>query len=143
MAQVSEIAYYHSAPIWRPQHCQTPPPRGEAPPNDAGSCAAGLFSPSGLPLTKDSDCQQPQSVLELDRREEIADAARDLPRVARRAFRKSPRSCSLGIADSAWSLATGSPLGIILNAAGLTLGSKPKAVEACSYIYEVKRSFDV
>lgn len=79
----------------------------------------------------------------LERREEIADTARDLQRVTRRAFRQNLRSCSLGIAGSAWSLATGDPLGFILNAAGLTLESKPSAVTAYSYIIEVQRSFDV
>ena len=64
----------------------------------------------------------------LERREEIADAARGLQRATRRAFRKNLRTCSLGIAGSAWSLAAGDPFGFILSAAGLTLESKPEVV---------------
>ena len=79
-----------------------------------------------------------------DRREEITHAAQSLHRSTRLALGKNLVGCSLGIGGSAWSLATGDPIGAVLAAVGLIpnfIGA-PKTVSAYSYLFSVQGRFD-
>ena len=80
----------------------------------------------------------------LERRQEIADAARDIQRSTRQALGKDLRSWSLGIAGGVWSAATGDPIGLALTAAGVVSGivpSVPEKVSAYSYLFAANRAF--
>ena len=80
----------------------------------------------------------------LERRQEIADAAHDIQRFTRRALGKNLASWSLGIMGSAWAVATGDPISLILAAAGLINESIPnshKMVSAYSYLFQANRMF--
>ncbi len=83
----------------------------------------------------------------LERREEIADAARDLQRNSRKALGLNLPSCSLGIFGCVWSLAAGDPIGVVLSALGLGdsirrwEGADSTSVDAYSYLFRVEKSF--
>lgn len=84
----------------------------------------------------------------VQRREEIADAARALQRDTRSAFGLKLAARGLGIAGAAWSIANNDPSGLIFKAAGVALRAaghaiKPKAevVAAYSYIFDIKSNF--
>ena len=84
----------------------------------------------------------------LERRQEISDAAHDLQRTTRRAFKLNLPSWSLGIAGSVWSAANMDPLGAVLSAAGLFTGRQDSnvagasKVSAYSYLFRVARTFN-
>ena len=82
----------------------------------------------------------------LQRRQEIADAAHDIQRSARRKLGKNLASWSLGITGSVWSVAAGDPIGLLLTAAGVISGivpSDPKRVSAYSYLFTANRTFEM
>ena len=87
-------------------------------------------------------------VLLLERRQEISDAAHDLQRTTRKAFKLNLPSWSLGIAGSVWSAANMDPLGAVLSAAGLLTGTRDSnvaganKVSAYSYLFQVAQTFD-
>ena len=85
------------------------------------------------------DNPEEREALLLERRQEIADTARDIRHSTRRAFRKNLSSWSLGLAGGAWGLGTGDPLGVALAACGLIpeLFGKPERVTAYSYLFSV------
>lgn len=70
-----------------------------------------------------------------DRREELADAAHELRRVARKAWRRPLATFGLGIAGSAVALSAGNPVGAGLSAAGALLGLKRQADPASAFSY--------
>ena len=79
-----------------------------------------------------------------ERRQEIADAARELQRCTRQTLRKDLTSWSLGIAGSVWSITTGDPIGLALTAAGIIpklVPSSPKMVSAYSYLFHANNTF--
>ena len=90
-----------------------------------------------------------RSKLLLERREEIADAARDLQRRTRKALGRNLRSCSLGILGCAWTVATSDPFGAALSALGLEesirtwQGADSTRVDAYSYLFRVEKNFGV
>ena len=71
----------------------------------------------------------------LDRREELADAADEIRRLARRSWRRPLATFGLGIAGSAVTLAYGNPLGAGLTAAAALLGLHRQADPASAYTY--------
>lgn len=78
----------------------------------------------------------------LERREELSDAAHELQRKARRAFRKNLAGWSFGMAGAAWAVGAQDPLGLVLAAAGLgstAVPAKKDAAAAYSYVFEVER----
>jgi len=84
----------------------------------------------------------------LDRRQELADHARELQKASRSALATDLASWSLGIAGSVWSGTTGDPIGVALGAAGAIapqlLGAAFPAngvVGAYSYLFEAHRRF--
>ena len=79
-----------------------------------------------------------------ERLQEIDDAAHDLRRVTRRSLVKTRGGFSLGLAGTAWSLAGGDILGMLLGAAGVTLGlvpDRPGTATAYSYLFASRRRF--
>ena len=91
-----------------------------------------------------ADGSEAQEVLLLERREEMADAAHDLRRIARRAFARTLGSWSLGLAGAAWSGAGGDLLSLALSGGSLASGALPKprsTPTAFSYIFEAARRF--
>lgn len=70
-----------------------------------------------------------------DRYEAIADAADDLRRVARKAWRRPLATFGLGIAGSALSVAGGNPIGGGLSAAAALLGLRRQADPQTAYTY--------
>lgn len=77
------------------------------------------------------------------RRQEIADAAHDLQRSTRRALGRNLPPWSLGLAGSAWSVATGDPIGAALGVGSLVssfVGSSRKVITAYSYLFEVQQT---
>ena len=95
----------------------------------------------------DVDLPAAREALLLERRQELADAAHELQRSTRKALGKNLPSWSLGIAGTAWSAATGDPIGTVLGAAGLVPGvlgarvGRSDKVTAYSYLYRVERAF--
>ena len=95
----------------------------------------------------DIKLREEREALLLKRREEIADAARDLQRSTRLALGRNLPSWSFGLAGGVWSATTGDPLGLILAASGLTsgvlgaMGTGSNKVTAYSYLCRVERSF--
>jgi hypothetical protein len=89
------------------------------------------------------DDEQDRGQLLLERREELADEARRLQRQTRRAFRLNLGSFGLGIAGTAWSTASGDPLGAILGSGSLAFGlatsGRAPAVGAYSYLFSLDR----
>jgi len=71
----------------------------------------------------------------LDRREELAGAADEIRRVARKSWRRPLATFGLGIAGSAVTLAYGNPLGAGLTAAAAVLGLHRQADPASAYSY--------
>jgi hypothetical protein len=71
----------------------------------------------------------------LDRREELADAADDLRRAARKAWRKPLPSFGLGIAGSAVALAVGNPIGAGISVAQAILGLNRESDPGSAYSY--------
>ena len=92
------------------------------------------------------DPRERQDLL-LQRRQEVADAAHELRRSTRRVLRVNVASWSLGLAGSAWSLASGDPLGLLLGASGLAVGvagsvaGESNRVTAYSYLFQVGKTF--
>ena len=88
-----------------------------------------------------------REALLLLRREEIADAARDLQRSTRRVLGRDLPSWSFGLAGGVWSATTGDPFGIVLAALGLasgilgSSGADPNKVSAYSYLFRVGHTF--
>ena len=80
----------------------------------------------------------------LERRQELEDAAHDIRRAARQAFRKNLPPMMLGIAGSAWSLAAGDPIGLLLSglgtAWGLASSRQEEKVTAYSYLFSIQRN---
>jgi hypothetical protein len=70
-----------------------------------------------------------------DRREELADAADALRRLARKAWRRPLATFGLGLAGSAVALGAGNPVGAGLTAAGALLGLRRQADPASAYTY--------
>ncbi len=70
-----------------------------------------------------------------DRREAVADAADELRRLGRKAWRRPLATFGLGIAGSAVALRTGNPLGAGLTAAGALLGLRRQADPGSAYTY--------
>ena len=88
------------------------------------------------------DNRDDREIALLQRRQELADAARDLQRSSRRALGKNLSSWSLGIAGGV--LAVGDPIGLVLAAAGVVSGmipSQPKLVTAYSYLFAADHTF--
>ena len=78
----------------------------------------------------------------VERREEIADEARNIQRSTRESLGKNLASVSLGLAGAAWSATTGDPLGAVLGAAALVpamVSNRPNLVTAYSYVFSVQR----
>jgi hypothetical protein len=77
----------------------------------------------------------------LERREEVANAARELQGHARKAFGKTLAAWSLGIGGSWWSYSAGDPIGFALAALPLVAAAIPEtpAVSAYSYLFGVQR----
>ena len=78
----------------------------------------------------------------VERREEIADNARNLQRSTRQSLGKNLTSVSLGLAGAAWSATTGDPLGAVLGAAALVpsiIPNRPNPITAYSYVFSVQR----
>ena len=78
----------------------------------------------------------------IERREEIADNARNLQRSARQSLGRNLTSVSLGLAGAAWSATTGDPLGAVLGAAALVpsiIPDRPNPTTAYSYVFSVQR----
>lgn len=73
----------------------------------------------------------------LDRRDELAEAAHNLRRLARQAFRRKLATWSLGLAGAVWGLSQHDPLGLALGAASQLLDVLPtkKHVTAYSYLF--------
>jgi len=71
----------------------------------------------------------------LDRREELAGAADEIRRVARKSWRRPLATFGPGIAGSAVTLAYGNPLGAGLTAAAAVLGLHRQADPASAYSY--------
>jgi hypothetical protein len=71
----------------------------------------------------------------LDRREELADAADDLRRAARKAWRKPLASFGLGIAGSAVALGFGNPIGAGITATHALLGLNRRSDPGSAYSY--------
>lgn len=71
----------------------------------------------------------------LDRREELADTADEIRRLARRSWRRPLATFGLGIAGSAVTVAYGNPLGAGLTAAAALLGLHRQADPASAYTY--------
>ena len=96
-----------------------------------------------------AEIQDPNERLKLmlERREEIADSARDLQRCARKALTRDMTSWSLAIVGSAWSIYQGDVFGLILVAAGLSInallndGGDSNRVGAYSYLFQADRAF--
>ncbi|ORB47475.1 hypothetical protein BST43_26000 [Mycobacteroides saopaulense] len=76
----------------------------------------------------------------LDRRDELADAADDLRRQARKAWRRPLASFSLGIAGSAVTLAGGNVPGAMIGAAAaiVGLGRRSEPGSAYSYLFQAQ-----
>lgn len=70
-----------------------------------------------------------------DRREALADAAAELNRHARRAWRRPMAGFSLGVGGAAVAIATGNPVGAGIAFAGGLLGLKRQADPASAYSY--------
>ena len=89
------------------------------------------------------DAPNEREIALVARRQEIADSAHDLQRSTRNAIGKNLSSWSLGIAGSAWSIASGDPIGMALAVAGLlpNLVGGDDAVSAYSYMFAANRSF--
>lgn len=80
----------------------------------------------------------------LERRQEVADAAHDLQRTARRVLGKNLTAWSLGITGGAWSASTGDPFGAVVAALGLVVERVPvggEVVGAYSYVFAARRAF--
>jgi hypothetical protein len=77
----------------------------------------------------------------LDRREELANAARELNWAARKAFGKNFAAWSFGLAGSWWSLKHGDPIGLALAAFPAAAAAIPEneTVSAYSYLFGVQR----
>ena len=82
------------------------------------------------------------------RREELAETARDLLHTTRRAFGVKLAALGIGIAGASWAVANGDPFGLIFDAAGYALraagvaaNAKTEAVAAYSYIFDIRREF--
>ena len=89
------------------------------------------------------DIEQREGAL-LRRRQDIADAAHDLQRSTRRAFRKDLASWTFGIAGGVWSVGAGDPIGLVLSAAGVLSGmipGKADRVSAYSYLFAANYAF--
>jgi hypothetical protein len=71
----------------------------------------------------------------MDRREELADAADELRRTARKAWNRPLATFGLGIAGSAVSLGTGSPIPAGISAGQALLGFKRSAEPGSAYSY--------
>ena len=71
------------------------------------------------------DNSNEREALLLERRQEIAGAAREIQRSTKQALGKGLRSWSLGIAGGVWSVATGDPIGLALTAAGVVSAIVP------------------
>ena len=95
----------------------------------------------------DFSLPQEREALLLQRRQEIAEAARDLQRSTRRALGRNLPSCSIGLAGAAWSAATGDLLGAVLAALGLgsdilaSQGADLNKVTAYSYLFQAEHTF--
>jgi hypothetical protein len=78
----------------------------------------------------------------LERREELADASRELQRSARTAFGKNLAAWSFGLAGSWWSVRHGDVLGLTLAALPGIAALTPdkETVGAYSYIFDVQRT---
>ena len=90
------------------------------------------------------DNSNEREALLLERRQEIAGAAREIQRSTKQALGKGLRSWSLGIAGGVWSVATGDPIGLALTAAGVVsaiVPSVPEKVSAYSYLFAANRTF--
>jgi len=70
-----------------------------------------------------------------DRREAIVDAADELRRLARKAWRRPLASFGLGIAGSAVALSLGNPIGAGISASAALLGLQRRADPATAYSY--------
>ena len=85
-----------------------------------------------------------REILLLERQQELEDAAHDIRRATRQAFRKNLPPMLLGIAGSAWALAAGDPVGLLLSglgtAWGLAGGGQQEKVTAYSYLFSVQRN---
>ena len=81
----------------------------------------------------------------LERRQEIADLARDIHRSTGQTLGgKSLSSWSLGIAGSVWSFATGDIIGTVLGLVGLATGQSPSTdnmAGAYSYLFQAEKAF--
>lgn len=89
------------------------------------------------------DDEERAKLLEL-RREELADAANNLRRLSRKAFKKARDTWALGIAGTAWAVTAGDPFGLLLTAGGLLRGAVPDGAtpaSAYSYVFEASRTF--
>jgi hypothetical protein len=89
------------------------------------------------------DSAAEREVLLNERRDEIADAARQLQRTARHAFGKNLASWALGLAGGAWAVATGDPIGLALSSVALLPGFVPGVQQATaySYLFAVRNEF--
>ena len=79
-----------------------------------------------------------------ERLQEIDDAAHQLRRVTRRSLGKTLGGFSLGLAGTAWSLASGDVLGALLGAGGVKSGLVPDRqglATAYSYLFASQRRF--
>jgi hypothetical protein len=79
--------------------------------------------------------EQAREQASLDRREQLADTADQLRRLARTSWRRPLATLGLGIAGSAVALATGNPISAGLTAAGALLGLRRQADPASAYTY--------
>jgi len=84
----------------------------------------------------------------INRRDEIADIARDVQRSTRRHFGKNLPSISFGLAGAAWSVSRSGfdPLGAALalaSAASQLIPDFPNSVSVYSYIFDLRRQFGV
>jgi hypothetical protein len=70
-----------------------------------------------------------------DRRAELADAAADLLRASRKAWKRPLLALGLGIAGSAVSFATGNPVAAAIAAASAGVAFKPQPVPSSAYTY--------
>lgn len=77
----------------------------------------------------------------LERRDELAEAAYDLRRLARKRFRRRLGTWSLGFAGGIWGIVGSDPLGVALGAASqvLDLLPSPNHVTAFSYLFSAEK----
>jgi hypothetical protein len=77
-----------------------------------------------------------------DRQEELADAAHELRRTARRRWIRPLGKAGLALAGAVWNAATGDPIGALVSGGGgLLEAPESRPVSAYSYLFRVERAY--